>query len=106
MSSQIIDFSYLFLMSSSSKMGTLLLQGWAMLEECCEDCNVPLMRNRTKDKEICVQCNRDYKADTAAPKVVDQVKAPVATTQANGAQNQADDTLALKRLEEEKQKIL
>lgn len=35
-------------------MGTLLLQGWAMLEECCDECNVPLMRSRDKLKEVCV----------------------------------------------------
>jgi uncharacterized Zn finger protein (UPF0148 family) len=63
---------------SSQKMGALLLQGWAMLEECCEECNVPLMRNRTKDKEVCVQCDRDYKA--AAPKVADKEKTPVVPT--------------------------
>lgn len=53
-------------------MGTLLLQGWAMLEECCDECNVPLMRNRTKDKEVCVQCDKNFKADTAAPVVTSQ----------------------------------
>ena len=79
-------------------MGSLLLQGWAMLEECCDECNVPLMRNRTKDKEVCVECNRDYKA-TTDPKSAEKPSnsgAAITTT------NPADDTLALKRLEEEK----
>ncbi len=46
-----------------------------MLEECCDECNVPLMRNRTKDKEVCVQCDRDYKA--IAPKVAEVEKIAV-----------------------------
>lgn len=48
-------------------MGQLLLQGWAMLEETCEDCNVPLMRSRDKKQEMCVQCGVDLK-NPAAPK--------------------------------------
>ena len=46
-------------------MGVLLLQGWAMMEACCEECNVPLMRSRDKKQEVCVQCNKDYKAAQA-----------------------------------------
>ena len=56
--------------NASKDMGTLLLSGWAMLEDTCEgkllkvinfqDCNIPLMRNRAKDSELCVQCQRDY----------------------------------------------
>jgi uncharacterized Zn finger protein (UPF0148 family) len=79
-------------------MGSLLLQGWAMLEECCDECNVPLMRNRAKDKEVCVECNRDYKAATD-PKPVEK---PTNSGAAITTTNPADDTLALKRLEEEK----
>lgn len=30
----------------SKKMGAKLLQGWAMLEKACADCNVPLMRSK------------------------------------------------------------
>ena len=48
-------------------MGQLLLQGWAMLEACCDDCNVPLMRNRAKDSELCVECGKDYKAPPKPP---------------------------------------
>ena len=40
-------------------MGTLLLQGWAMLEATCPNCNVPLMRSRQKE-EICVVCETEY----------------------------------------------
>lgn len=52
---------------ASNDMGKLLLQGWAMLEECCCDCNVPLMRSPKKDQEICVQCGKDYKAKEKKP---------------------------------------
>ena len=41
-------------------MGTLLLQGYAMLEETCPDCNVPIMRSRSKE-ELCVVCGQAYK---------------------------------------------
>ena len=47
-------------------MGVLLLQGWAMMEACCEECNVPLMRSRDKKQELCVQCNKDFKAAPAS----------------------------------------
>ena len=59
------------------------------------------MRNRTKDKEVCVQCDRDYKAIT--PKVAEVEKIPVVQTMTIA---QTNDAAALKRLEEEKQKIL
>ena len=42
-------------------MGTLLLQGWAMLNEVCPDCNIPIMRNRNKTEEICCVCGTAYK---------------------------------------------
>lgn len=66
----------------SGKMGVLLLQGWAMLDKSCEDCNVPLMAPRSKDKEICCACNKDYKnlnekkaAPTSKAEVVPKVAA-------------------------------
>ncbi len=31
---------------ASGKMGELLLKGWTMLGSSCDDCNVPLMRNK------------------------------------------------------------
>eukprot|EP00011_Vannellida_sp_DIVA3-517-6-12_P009748 CAMPEP_0114617394 /NCGR_PEP_ID=MMETSP0168-20121206/7175_1 /TAXON_ID=95228 ORGANISM="Vannella sp., Strain DIVA3 517/6/12" /NCGR_SAMPLE_ID=MMETSP0168 /ASSEMBLY_ACC=CAM_ASM_000044 /LENGTH=196 /DNA_ID=CAMNT_0001828529 /DNA_START=313 /DNA_END=903 /DNA_ORIENTATION=- len=42
----------------SAKMGTRLLQGWAMLEEVCPRCNVPLMRQRKTNQLECVGCSR------------------------------------------------
>ena len=61
---------------ASNEMGQLLLKGWAMLEECCEDCQVPLMRSPDKSSELCVQCKKDYKkkqgkvAEVAKPQPV------------------------------------
>ena len=55
-------------------MGVLLLQGWAMMEACCEECNVPLMRSRDKKQEVCVQCNKDYKAVQAQKEKLDEKK--------------------------------
>lgn len=34
------------------KMGELLIQGYAMLDEYCPDCKVPIMRDREK-KTLC-----------------------------------------------------
>jgi len=34
-------------------MGKFLLAGWKMLEECCPDCGVPLMRNPKSQEELC-----------------------------------------------------
>ncbi len=60
--------------NASGKMGELLLKGWTMLGSSCEDCYVPLMRNKQMD-EICVVCERNYRKDL--PKKVD-TPAPVA----------------------------
>lgn len=59
-------------------MGNLLLQGWAMLEETCPDCNVPIMRSRSKE-EICVVCENAYKKSLISQSVnstVDTEKMP------------------------------
>ena len=34
-------------------------KGWTMLEEACDDCNVPLMRNR-EGEVICFSCNAHF----------------------------------------------
>ena len=54
---------------ASQDMGTLLLKGWAMLEACCEDCSVPLMRSPDKKQEICVECKTDFKNQAAKTKL-------------------------------------
>jgi uncharacterized Zn finger protein (UPF0148 family) len=62
-----------------------------MLEECCDDCNVPLMRNRAKTSMICCECDKDWlKKDT--PK--------------KEAPKQDNQEEAAKRLDQEKKKIL
>ena len=33
-----------------------------MLDESCPDCNVPIMRNRGKEK-LCVSCGTNYQKD-------------------------------------------
>lgn len=43
----------------SKKLAQKLLEGWTMLEECCPDCFVPLMKPRKGGSAICVSC--DYK---------------------------------------------
>ena len=57
----------------SKKMGELLLKGYAMLEEVCPDCMVPIMRSR-QGEEQCVICNDAYKqkddADVVNPEAV------------------------------------
>jgi len=45
-------------------MGELLLKGWTMLGSSCEECFVPLMRNKQMD-ELCVVCERNYRKDLA-----------------------------------------
>ena len=50
-------------------MGQLLLKGWTMLEECCDECSVPLMRSRDKKVEYCVQCKRNLLDNTASSTV-------------------------------------
>ena len=40
-------------------MGTLLLSGWAMLGESCDDCYVPFMRNPAKTIDLCTHCKKE-----------------------------------------------
>ncbi|KAJ3314815.1 Coiled-coil domain-containing protein 42 [Boothiomyces sp. JEL0838] len=39
----------------SNLMGQLLIQGWTMLDSCCKECNVPLMKKGNEN--LCVSCN-------------------------------------------------
>ena len=80
---------------ASQNMGALLIQGWTMMEESCDTCNVPLMQSRDKKQELCVECNKNY-VQSAKPV---EVKKPVEVVPA-----QKDE--GLKRLEDEKQRIL
>ena len=73
---------------ASQQLGVLLLQGWTMLEECCDDCNVPLMRSRDKKQELCVQCNQN--------KLEPRKQEPAKTNESE----------AYARLQQEKQNIL
>jgi uncharacterized Zn finger protein (UPF0148 family) len=50
----------------SKKMGDLLLQGWAMLEDTCYDCLFPYMRSR-KGEIICVGCGPVNKKKESPP---------------------------------------
>ena len=47
---------------SSSKLAQKLLEGWSMLEECCPDCFVPLMKPR-KGPALCVSCGFEWDKD-------------------------------------------
>jgi uncharacterized Zn finger protein (UPF0148 family) len=38
-----------------ASMGDLLLKGWCMTNEGCENCSMPLMRSKTGE-EVCTQC--------------------------------------------------
>ncbi|KAF9121625.1 hypothetical protein BGW39_010377 [Mortierella sp. 14UC] len=55
----------------SATMGNYMLQGWAMLNDGCPDCNTPLMRNREATSQICVNCQLNPPVDpeetTATP---------------------------------------
>ena len=63
----------------SKKLGEKLIQGWAMLEDACQDCNVPIMRSK-KGEMVCFGCNRGFRREgeeekkVAAPR---EVKAKV-----------------------------
>lgn len=50
----------------SKKMGELLLQGWAMMEESCYDCLVPYMKSR-KGEYVCVGCGPVNKKKEVSP---------------------------------------
>ena len=43
---------------SSKKMSDKLLKGWTMLEDCCPDCFVPLMKK--KNEIMCVGCDCSF----------------------------------------------
>ena len=37
-------------------MGKMLIKGWAMCAEVCDDCQYPLFRDRSTKNLICVSC--------------------------------------------------
>ncbi|TNV83913.1 hypothetical protein FGO68_gene8158 [Halteria grandinella] len=51
---------------ASGKMGELLLRGWSMQGNSCEDCMVPFMKSKQGD-EICVVCDRNFRKDSKKP---------------------------------------
>lgn len=59
---------------SSSKLAKKLLEGWTMLEECCPDCLIPLMRPR-KGPAVCVGCDYEWEKDRSEnPEKLDKSK--------------------------------
>lgn len=48
-----------------NEMGSYMLKGWVMMNECCSSCNVPLMRTKDRSSIICVGCNTDFAKDVA-----------------------------------------
>jgi uncharacterized Zn finger protein (UPF0148 family) len=48
---------------TSQTLGDLLLQGWTMLNDACDSCNIPLMQNPYKTETLCVKCNRDFQKE-------------------------------------------
>ena len=41
---------------ASSLMGPLLLKGWAMSADSCDDCEVPLMKWKKLNASVCCAC--------------------------------------------------
>lgn len=60
----------------SKKLGEKLVQGWAMLQDACNDCNVPIMRSK-KGEMVCFGCNKSYKRTES-----EEAKQPETKTQA------------------------
>lgn len=52
-----------------NRLGDFMLKGWVMLNECCADCQVPLVRTRDRTLEQCVMCDyqRDLTGNTMKP---------------------------------------
>ncbi|KAF9918309.1 hypothetical protein FBU30_000273 [Linnemannia zychae] len=65
----------------SAAMGNYMLQGWAMLNDGCPDCNTPLMRNREATSQICVNCQLNPPVDPEeTPATTTATSAPPAAT--------------------------
>lgn len=58
---------------SSSKLAKKLLEGWTMLEECCPDCLIPLMKPR-KGPAICVGCGYEWEKGRENAKKLEQIQ--------------------------------
>ena len=43
---------------AASLMGPLLLKGWAMTAESCEECGVPLMKDKKLNASLCCSCEQ------------------------------------------------
>ncbi|KAG0363205.1 hypothetical protein BG005_002354 [Podila minutissima] len=70
----------------SAAMGNYMLQGWALLNDGCPDCNTPLMRNREATNQICVNCELNPPVDPEeTPSQEATPEAPAATEPAISA---------------------
>ncbi|TNV74251.1 hypothetical protein FGO68_gene16246 [Halteria grandinella] len=78
---QMTDFNQKLLVNkekaeeASKKIGQLLLQGWAMLNESCPECLQPIMKSK-QGVRLCVQCNREERTDIPK-KPVEQLSIPI-----------------------------
>lgn len=50
-------------LDASAKLAEKMLQGYAMIQDSCGDCNVPLMRTRDRTKHECVGCGAVFDKD-------------------------------------------
>ena len=44
---------------SEGLMGQLLLKGWAMVADACEDCQMPFMKDKKIARFLCVACQAE-----------------------------------------------
>lgn len=67
---------------SIASMSQLLLQGWAMLADCCPECRCPLMRHPSGEQLLCVNCW--YDTATAEPSGVEAAPVTAAAEDSQG----------------------
>ncbi|KAG0211529.1 hypothetical protein BGX28_007753 [Mortierella sp. GBA30] len=82
----------------SAAMGRYMLQGWAMLNDGCPDCNTPLMRNREATSQICVNCELNPPVD---PEEAENTAVSQAPETGTGVASTATDTASTAKLTED-----
>lgn len=60
-------------MDTSSRLGQLLLSGWQMMADSCPTCQTPLMRDRTTQETLCVNCQSQEQRQPNGPPPVHEI---------------------------------
>ena len=73
----------------SKKLGEKLIQGWCMLDKTCDNCYIPIMRDRN-NREYCVGCETYLDQPKTKQSQVETKKTPETAQITSNTRNASD----------------